>query len=67
MKTFVFVNRVYPPVRGATGELLKELAEALVGPDTRVVVVTSEGAEAGGRREQKQNTVNGVEVIRVGG
>ncbi|MFM8459475.1 MAG: glycosyltransferase family 4 protein [Chthoniobacterales bacterium] len=43
------------------------MAEALVGPDTRVVVVTSEGAEAGGRREQKQNTVNGVEVIRVGG
>lgn len=29
MKTYVFTNRVYPPVGGATGELLKELAEAL--------------------------------------
>lgn len=49
MKTFVFTNRVYPPVGGATGELLKELAEGLVGADTRVVVVTSKERGAGSR------------------
>ncbi len=51
MKTYVFTNRVYPPVRGATGELLKELAEGLAGADTRVLVVTSRG---GGGREEKE-------------
>ena len=43
MKTYVFTNRVYPPVGGATGELLKELAEGLVAGGDRVVVVTSRG------------------------
>lgn len=41
MKTYVFTNRVYPPVAGATGELLRELAEGLAAGGSRVVVVTS--------------------------
>ena len=45
MKTYVFTNRVYPPVGGATGELLKELAEGLAADGARVVVVTSRGAK----------------------
>ena len=45
MKTYVFTNRVYPPVGGATGELLKELAEGLVAGGDRVVVVTSRRGE----------------------
>lgn len=63
MKTYVFTNRVYPPVAGATGELLKELAEGLAAAGARVLVVTSRGSrnETAGRE-----TINGVEVIRVG-
>lgn len=64
MKTFVFVNRVYPPVRGATGELLKELAEGLAGGDARVIVVTSRGPSE--LELPHRQTVNGVEVVRVG-
>ena len=52
MKTYVFTNRVYPPLGGATGELLKELAEALVASGDRVVVVTSKGPETEGPRDQ---------------
>ena len=66
MKTYVFTNRVYPPVGGATGELLKELAEGLAANEARVVVVTSRGDQ----RLKDQGTkghemINGVEVIRV--
>ena len=61
MKTYVFTNRVYPPVGGATGELLKELAEGLVAEGARVVVVTSKQHEA-----DSGGLVNGVEVTRVG-
>ena len=64
MKTYVFVNRVYPPVRGATGELLKELAEGLTDADTRVVVVTSRGSSE--LELPQKETVNGVEIVRVG-
>lgn len=61
---YVFVNRVYPPVGGATGELLKELAEALVADGARVIVITSRGpAEL---RLPSKETVNGVELVRVG-
>ena len=67
-RTYVFTNRVYPPVGGATGELLKELAEGLVGDGARVVVLTSREMGSGGHRPPLQNreAVNGVEVIRVG-
>ena len=69
MKTYVFTNRVYPPVGGATGELLKELAEGLAGDGARVVVVTSRAEEDKRPRDQETKglgVVNGVEVIRVG-
>jgi colanic acid biosynthesis glycosyl transferase WcaI len=59
--TYVFTNRAYPPVGGATGELLKELAEGLVSGGARVIVVTSK--QQGVRSNE---VVNGVEVIRVG-
>jgi glycosyltransferase involved in cell wall biosynthesis len=63
MKTYVFTNRVYPPVGGATGELLKELAEGLATGGDRILVVTSRGQ---GQETPKRETINGVEVIRVG-
>jgi colanic acid biosynthesis glycosyl transferase WcaI len=71
MKTYVFTNRVYPPVGGATGELLKELAEGLVAGGARVVVVTSreQGARSGEREagpSKRLEVINGVEVMRVG-
>lgn len=58
MKTYVFTNRVYPPVGGATGELLKELAEGLVAGGGRVVVVTSRERGAWSR-EQGAGEVKG--------
>lgn len=64
MKTYVFTNRVYPPVRGATGELLKELAEGLAAAGTRIVVVTSRGPSELDLPDRE--TVGGVEVVRVG-
>ncbi len=41
MKSVLFINRVYPPVQGATGDLLAELAEALVERGWRVSVIAS--------------------------
>ncbi|MBU3665174.1 MAG: glycosyltransferase family 4 protein [Chthoniobacterales bacterium] len=64
MKTHVFTNRVYPPVGGATGELLKDLAEGLAAEGNRVVVITSRGPDTLGLPHRE--TVNGVELIRVG-
>lgn len=61
----VFVNRVYPPAGGATGELLRELAEALADGGVRVVVLTGPAPES--RGGMRRETVNGVEVIRVRG
>jgi glycosyltransferase involved in cell wall biosynthesis len=59
MKTYVFTNRVYPPVGGATGELLKELAEGLVAGGARVVVVTSRGP-----RDQETKRLKDEETAR---
>ena len=53
----VFVNAVYPPQRGATGVLLRELATKLAGRGWDVEVVTS------GRPGQARE--DGVEVRRV--
>lgn len=64
MGTVVFTNRVYPPVVGATGDLLRELAEGLVRKGHRVVVITSRGPADLGLPARE--TVNGVELIRVG-
>ncbi|MGA0849531.1 MAG: glycosyltransferase family 4 protein, partial [Chthoniobacterales bacterium] len=55
--TYVFTNRVYPPVGGATGELLKELAEGLVSGGARVIVVTSLPEET--KRPRDQGTAGG--------
>lgn len=57
---YVFTNRVYPPAPGATGELLRQLAEGLAGEGARVIVVT--GSHEGC---PPRETVNGVEVVRV--
>jgi colanic acid biosynthesis glycosyl transferase WcaI len=66
MKTYVFTNRVYPPVGGATGELLKELAEGLAGDGARVVVVTSKEMGAGsgerGAGDRSQGAGDGEEI-----
>lgn len=55
--TYVFTNRVYPPVGGATGELLKELAEGLVSGGARVIVVTSLPEETKGPRDSRRAEV----------
>ena len=39
--SILFLNRVYPPTDGATGQLLAELAPELVRRGHRVTVVTS--------------------------
>ena len=62
--TYLFTNRVYPPVAGATGVLLKELAENLAGGGARVVVVTSRGPRD--LNLPKRESINGVKLIRVG-
>ncbi len=64
LPTYVFTNRVYPPVSGATGELLKELAEGLAAVGARVVVITSRGPQDLSLPNRETN--NGVELIRVG-
>jgi glycosyltransferase involved in cell wall biosynthesis len=55
----VFINRVYPPQRGATGSLLRELTRSMAEKGWKVTVVTS-APEA---RLQKDGKV---EIIRVG-
>lgn len=62
MRTCLFINRVYPPTAGATGEMLRELAEGLVAKGWRVVVVT--GAISGRSRRER---LQGVEVVRAWG
>jgi len=64
LPTYVFTNRVYPPLGGATGELLRDLAEELARDGARVVVVTSRGSVD--LQLPKRAVVNGVEVIRCG-
>jgi len=39
--TLLFINRVYPPVSGATGQLLAELAEALAQRGFQVTILTA--------------------------
>ncbi len=58
--TILFMNRVYPPVSGATGRVLRDLAESFAREGWHVTVVSS-GAEAGEERK------NGVRIIRVKG
>lgn len=63
MKSVLFLNRVYPPAEGATGQLLSELASELVRADWQVTVVTSRTHPHWPRSE----LVNGVRVERVSG
>lgn len=58
--TILFINRVYPPGRGATGRLLHDLARAFARRGWNVTVVTS-GDEVGDVYER------GIRVIRVNG
>src|SRR4051794_38407231 len=45
MKSILFINRIYPPDSGATGQLLAELAEALAREGWRVTVMAAGGNE----------------------
>ncbi len=54
------MNRVYPPVRGATGRVLKDLARTLAREGWHVTVITS-GSRAGEERAE------GVRIIWVKG
>ena len=56
----LFLNRVYPPVRGATGRLLRDLAEAFAQKGWAVTVISS-GPEKG------ETQINGVRILRVKG
>tara|TARA_R110001592_G_scaffold144484_4_gene367662 strand:+ start:31591 stop:32799 length:1209 start_codon:yes stop_codon:yes gene_type:complete len=54
------MNRVYPPVRGATGRVLKDLAKSFAHEGWHVTVISS-GPVAGETRE------SGIRIIRVKG
>src|SRR5260370_9021119 len=58
----LFLNRVYPPADGATGQLLADLAAELAKLGWQVTVVTS----ATGRATPWSQTAQGVRVERVG-
>lgn len=58
--TILLMNRVYPPVRGATGRLLKDLAQAFVRKGWHVTIISS-GPVAGKVMEK------GIHIIRVKG
>ena len=58
--TILFMNRVYPPVRGATGRVLRDIARAFAHEGWHVTVISS-GPEAGETRE------DGIRIIRVKG
>jgi glycosyltransferase involved in cell wall biosynthesis len=58
----LFINRVYPPAEGATGQLLAELAPELIKAGWDVTVVTSRATGTAPRSEK----VEGVRVERVG-
>ena len=61
--SLLFLNRVYPPAEGATGQLLAELSPELVRRGHGVTVVTSQ-PDAGAIPPE---TVDGVRVERVSG
>ncbi len=63
MPSILFINRVYPPDEGATGQLLAELSQALTIAGWRVTVVTSRGATG----LPPSETIAGVRVERVAG
>ena len=58
--SILFINRVYPPVRGATGRVLQDLARAFAREGWQVTVITT-GPKAAKERD------GGVRVIRLKG
>ena len=58
--TILFMNRVFPPVRGASGRVLRDLARSFAREGWHVTVISS-GPEAGETREV------GIRIIRVKG
>ena len=46
-RNLLFLNRVYPPAEGATGELLRDLAAALAKDGWQVTVVTGKAGKRG--------------------
>ncbi len=58
--SILFINRVYPPVRGASGRLLRDLARAFAREGWEVTVITT-GLKASKERD------GGIKVIRVRG
>ena len=56
--TIVFMNRVYPPVRGATGRVLRDLAKAFAREGWHVTIITT-GPKALKERD------GGIRIIRV--
>lgn len=59
----IFLNRVYPPAEGATGQLLAELAPALVRAGWEITVVTSQHDRTAPAHEVHE----GVRIERVSG
>lgn len=62
MPSILFINRVYPPSRGATGDMLRGIAEGLATRGWEVTVLAT--AELG---EPKMSTRRGVRILRAGG
>ena len=61
MPSVLFINRVYPPSQGATGDMLRGVAEGLAARGWDVTVLVT--AEVG---EPKKTTRRGVRVLRAG-
>jgi colanic acid biosynthesis glycosyl transferase WcaI len=61
MRSVLFINRVYPPSSGATGDMLRDLATGLAAGGLDVTVVCM--GDGGGSDER----IDGVRVVRVGG
>jgi colanic acid biosynthesis glycosyl transferase WcaI len=62
MPSILFINRVYPPSKGATGDMLRGIAEGLAARGWDVTVLAT--AEPG---EPKSRTRRGVRILRAGG
>jgi colanic acid biosynthesis glycosyl transferase WcaI len=62
MSSVLFINRVYPPAKGATGDMLQGITESLAARGWDVMVLTT--AELG---EPKKSSRRGVRILRVGG
>jgi glycosyltransferase involved in cell wall biosynthesis len=62
MPSILFINRVYPPAKGATGEMLQGITESLAARGWDVTVLTT--AEPG---VPKNSSRRGVRILRAGG